>query len=78
MIVQLIGPVCSRRSAKLLLSELDLTWVHVAAMSEAVSKTLGIVDLAELVISEKPDLISMQEATLAILRRLSKFDSYTS
>ena len=47
-------------------------------MSEAVSKELGGVDLAELVISEKPDLISMQEATLAILRRLIKFDSYTS
>jgi hypothetical protein len=47
-------------------------------MSEAVSKELGSVDLAELVISEKPDLISMQEATLAILRRLIKFDSYTS
>ena len=71
-----ILPIFSPRSAKLLLNELDLTGFHVAAMSEAVSKELGSVDLAELVISEKPDLISMQEATLAILRRLIKFDSY--
>lgn len=73
-----ILPIFSPRSAKLLLNELDLTGFHVAAMSEAVSKELGSVDLADLVISEKPDLISMQEATLAILRRLIKFDSYTS
>lgn len=73
-----ILPIFSPRSAKLLLNELDLTGFHVAAMSEAVSKELGSVDLAELIISEKPDLTSMQEATLAILRRLIKFDSYTS
>jgi hypothetical protein len=30
------------------------------------------------VISKKPDLKSMQEATLAILRRLIKFDGSTS
>lgn len=73
-----ILPIFSPRSAKLLLKELDLTGFHVVAMSEVVSKELAGVDLAELIISKKPDLISMQEATLAILRRLSKFDSYNS
>ena len=73
-----ILPIFSKRSAELLLSNLDLTGFNVIAISEAVAKTLTGVELGEFVISKKPDLNSMQEATLAILRRLIKFDGSTS
>ena len=70
--------IFSSRSAKLLQSNLDLTGFNVIAISEAVAKIVTGVELGELVISKKPDLNSMQEATLAILRRLIKFDGSTS
>ena len=73
-----ILPIFSSRSAELLQSNLDLTGFNVIAISEAVAKTLTGTELGELVISKKPDLNSMQEATLAILRRLIKFDISTS
>ena len=73
-----ILPIFSSRSAKLLQSNLDLTGFNVIAISEAVAKIVTGVELGELVISKKPDLNSMQEATLAILRRLIKFDGSTS
>ena len=73
-----ILPIFSSRSAELLQSNLDLTGFNVIAISEAVAKIVTGVELGELVISKKPDLNSMQEATLAILRRLIKFDSSTS
>ena len=69
-----ILPIFSSRSAELLQSKLDLTGFNVIAISEAVAKIITGVELRELVISKKPDLKSMQEATLAILRRLIKFD----
>ena len=68
-----ILPIFSSRSAELLQSNLDLTGFNVIAISEAVAKIVTGVKLGELVISKKPDLSSMQEATLAILRRLIKF-----
>jgi uroporphyrinogen-III synthase len=71
-------PIFSPRSAELLQSNLDLTGFNVIAISEAVAKIVTGVELGELVISKKPDLNSMQEATLAILRRLIKFDGSTS
>ena len=71
-------PIFSSRSAELLQSNLDLTGFNVIAISEAVAKIVTGVELGELVISKKPDLNSMQEATLAILRRLIKFDGNTS
>ena len=55
-----------------------MTGFNVIAISEAVAKIVTGVELGELVISKKPDLNSMQEATLAILRRLIKFDDSTS
>ena len=73
-----ILPIFSSRSAELLQSNLDLTGFNVIAISEAVAKIVTGVELGELVISKKPDLKSMQEATLAILRRLIKFDGSTS
>ena len=73
-----ILPIFSSRSAELLQSNLDLTGFNVIAISEAVAKIITGVELGELVISKKPDLSSMQEATLAILRRLIKFDGSTS
>ena len=73
-----ILPIFSSRSAELLQSNLDLTGLNVIAISEAVAKIVTGVELGELVISKKPDLNSMQEATLAILRRLIKFDGSTS
>ena len=73
-----ILPIFSSRSAKLLQSNLDLTGFNVIAISEAVAKIVTGVELGGLVISKKPDLNSMQEATLAILRRLIKFDGSTS
>ena len=73
-----ILPIFSSRSAELLQSNLDLTGFNVIAISEAVAKIVTEVELGELVISKKPDLNSMQEATLAILRRLIKFDGSTS
>ena len=73
-----ILPIFSSRSAELLQSNLDLTGFNVIAISEAVAKIVTGVELGELVISKKPDLNSMQEATLAILRRLIKFDDSTS
>ena len=73
-----ILPIFSPRSAELLQSNLDLTGFNVIAISEAVAKIVTGVELGELVISKKPDLNSMQEATLAILRRLIKFDGSTS
>ena len=73
-----ILPIFSSRSAALLQSNLDLTGFNVIAISEAVAKIITGVELGELVISKKPDLNSMQEATLAILRRLIKFDGSTS
>ena len=73
-----ILPIFSSRSAELLQSNLDLTGFNVIAISEAVAKIVTGVELGELVISKKPDLNSMQEATLAILRRLIKFDSNKS
>ena len=73
-----ILPIFSSRSAKLLKSNIDLTGFNVVAISEAVAQILTGVELRELVISKKPDLNSMQEATLAILRRLIKFDSNES
>ena len=73
-----ILPIFSSRSAELLQSNLDLTGFNVIAISEAVAKIIKGVELGELVISKKPDLNSMQEATLAILRRLIKFDGSTS
>ena len=73
-----ILPIFSSRSAELLQSNLDLTGFNVIAISEAVAKIVAGVELGELVISKKPDLNSMQEATLAILRRLIKFDGSTS
>ena len=73
-----ILPIFSSRSAELLQSNLDLTGFNVIAISEAVAKIVSGVELGELVISKKPDLNSMQEATLAILRRLIKFDGSTS
>ena len=73
-----ILPIFSSRSAALLQSNLDLTGFNVIAISEAVAKIITGVELGELVISKKPDLHSMQEATLAILRRLIKFDGSTS
>ena len=73
-----ILPIFSSRSAELLQSNLDLTGFNVIAISEAVAKIVTGVELGELVISKKPDLSSMQEATLAILRRLIKFDGSTS
>ena len=73
-----ILPIFSSRSAELLQSNLDLTGFNVIAISEAVAKIVTGVELGELVISKKPDLNSMQEATLAILRRLIKFDGRTS
>ena len=73
-----ILPIFSSRSAELLQSNLDLTGFNVIAISEAVAKIITGVELGELVISKKPDLSSMQEATLAILRRLIKFDGRTS
>ena len=73
-----ILPIFSSRSAELLQSNLDLTGFNVIAISEAVAKVITGVELGELVISKKPDLSSMQEATLAILRRLIKFDGSTS
>ena len=59
-------------------SNIDLTGFNVVAISEAVAQIFKGVELGELVISKKPDLNSMQEATLAILRRLIKFDGSTS
>ena len=73
-----ILPIFSSRSAELLQSNLDLTGFNVIAISEAVAKIVTGVELGELVISKKPDLNSMQEATLAILRRVIKFDSNKS
>ena len=73
-----ILPIFSSRSAELLQSNLDLTGFNVIAISEAVAKIVTGVELGGLVISKKPDLNSMQEATLAILRRLIKFDGNTS
>ena len=73
-----ILPIFSSRSAELLQSNLDLTGFNVIAISEAVAKIVTGVELGELVVSKKPDLNSMQEATLAILRRLIKFDGSTS
>jgi uroporphyrinogen-III synthase len=73
-----ILPIFSSRSAELLQSNLDLTGFNVIAISEAVAKIITGVELGELVISKKPDLNSMQEATLAILRRLIKFGGSTS
>ena len=73
-----ILPIFSSRSAELLQSNLDLTGFNVIAISEAVAKIVTGVELGELVISKKPDLNSMQEATLAILRRLIKFDGSNS
>ena len=73
-----ILPIFSSRSAELLQSNLDLTGFNVIAISEAVAKIVTGVELGKLVISKKPDLSSMQEATLAILRRLIKFDGSTS
>ena len=73
-----ILPIFSSRSAKLLQSNIDLTGFNVVAISEAVAQILTGVELGELVISKKPNLNSMQEATLAILRRLIKFDSNKS
>ena len=73
-----ILPIFSSRSAKLLRSNIDLTGFNVVAISEAVAQILTGVELGELVISKKPNLNSMQEATLAILRRLIKFDSNKS
>ena len=73
-----ILPIFSSRSAELLQSNLDLTGFNVIAISEAVAKIITGVELGELVVSKKPDLNSMQEATLAILRRLIKFDGSTS
>ena len=73
-----ILPIFSSRSAELLQSNLDLTGFNVIAISEAVAKIVTGVELGELVISKKPDLNGMQEATLAILRRLIKFDDSTS
>ena len=73
-----ILPIFSSRSAELLQSNLDLTGFNVIAISEAVAKIVTGVELGKLVISKKPDLNSMQEATLAILRRLIKFDGSTS
>ena len=73
-----ILPIFSSRSAELLQSNLDLTGFNVIAISEAVAKIVTGVELGALVISKKPDLNSMQEATLAILRRLIKFDGSTS
>jgi uroporphyrinogen-III synthase len=73
-----ILPIFSSRSAKLIESNVDLTGFNVVVISEAVAKTLTGIELGELVISKKPDLNSMQEATLAILRRLIKFDISTS
>ena len=73
-----ILPIFSSRSAELLQSNIDLTGFNVIAISEAVAKIVTGVELGELVISKKPDLNSMQEATLAILRRLIKFDGSTS
>ena len=73
-----ILPIFSSRSAKLLQSNLDLTGFNVIAISEAVAKIVTGVELGELLVSKKPDLNSMQEATLAILRRLIKFDGSTS
>tara|TARA_A200000159_G_scaffold134219_1_gene132716 strand:- start:202 stop:939 length:738 start_codon:yes stop_codon:yes gene_type:complete len=73
-----ILPIFSSRSAELLQSNLDLTGFNIIAISEAVAKIVTGVELGELVISKKPDLNSMQEATLAILRRLIKFDGSTS
>ena len=73
-----ILPIFSSRSAKLLQSNIDLTGFNVVAISEAVAQILMGVDLGELVISKKPDLNGMQEATLAILKRLIKFDSNKS
>ena len=73
-----ILPIFSSRSAELLQSNLDLTGFNVIAISEAVAKIVTGVELGEIVISKKPDLNSMQEATLAILRRLIKFDGSTS
>ena len=73
-----ILPIFSSRSAELLQSNLDLTGFNVIAISEAVAKIVTGVELGELVVSKKPDLNSMQEATLAILRRLIKFDDSTS
>jgi uroporphyrinogen-III synthase len=69
-----ILPIFSSRSAKLLQSNIDLTGFNVVAISQAVAQILKGVELGELVISKKPDLDSMQEATLDILRRLIKFD----
>ena len=73
-----ILPIFSSMSAELLQSNLDLTGFNGIAISEAVAKIVTGVELRELVISKKPDLNSMQEATLAILRRLIKFDGSTS
>ena len=73
-----ILPIFSSRSAKLLQSSLDLTGFNIIAISEAVAKIVTGVELGGLVISKKPDLNSMQEATIAILRRLIKFDGSTS
>ena len=72
-----ILPIFSSRTAELLKSNLDLTGFNIVAISEAVEKILEGIELGELVISEQPDLKSMQEATLAILRRLIKFHSST-
>jgi len=72
-----ILPIFSARTAKLLKNNLDLTGFYVVAISEAVEKILADIELGDLLISEQPDLQSMQEATLAILRRLIKFDSST-
>ena len=74
----MILPIFSSRSDELLKSNLDLTGFNVVAISQAVAKIITGVELGELVISKKPDLNSMQEATLAILRRLIKFDISTS
>ena len=73
-----ILPIFSSRSAKLLRSNIDLSGFNVVAISEAVAQILTGVELGELVISKKPNLNSMQEATLAILRLLIKFDSNKS
>ena len=73
-----ILPIFSSRSAELLQSNLDLTGFNIIAISEAVAKIVTGVELGKLVISKKPDLNSMQEATLAILRRLIKFDGSNS
>jgi uroporphyrinogen-III synthase len=72
-----ILPIFSARTAKLLKNNLDLTGFYVVAISEAVETILADIELGDLLISEQPDLQSMQEATLAILRRLIKFDSST-